>query len=360
MKVLAIDDNADDRQRLESSLEGKRGVQCRVIPPPTVLDARELARYRPDIAVIDYQLSERETGREPATFKGSTLAAALREKLPDVPIVLTTRQRMLSTGSFASARDLSGAFDELIVKETIHANSIQFVTTLAGLAKGFRLLRGAHPRNWRSLQALLKSSDLEEEELLKADPPQELLSGQSWRVPEVAKWIRKVLLQYPGIVYDSLHASVALGLSRDAFLRPSVQAFFKQAIYRGVFARDESHFWKTRLLTRARALLRESGSPDASYTDFAKAWRRTRRVDLPQAVCNTSGKLPADSVCFVLREPVLQRYSLPYRPDTRPVVMDEARVSFRAIRNENGYDERLFPQDARSLLDAIQRGDDQL
>jgi CheY-like chemotaxis protein len=360
VKVLAIDDNADDRQRLENSLLGKRGVQCRVIPPPAVLDARELAKYRPDVAVIDYQLTERETGREPATFKGSTLAAALREKLPGVPIVLTTRQRMLGTGGFASARDLSDAFDELIVKEDIHANSVQFVTTLGGLAKGFKLLREAHPRNRKSLQGLLRSSDLEREELLRADPPQELLSDGSWRVPEVARWIREVLLKYPGIIYDSLHASVALGLECDSFLRPSVQTFFKTAIYKGVFAGSGPHFWKTRMLTRARALLRESGLPDAPFTDFAKAWRRARRVDLPQAICNNSGKSPADSVCFVLRESVLRRYSLPYRPDTRPVVMDEARVSFKAIRTDNRYDERLFPQDARALLNTIQEGKDRL
>jgi hypothetical protein len=196
--------------------------------------------------------------------------------------------------------------------------------------------------------------------LWKADPPPEILSEDTWRVPEIARWIRGVLLHYPGILYDSLHASVALGLSRESLLRPSLLAFFRTARYTGVFAQKDSHFWKTRFLTKARALLRDVGLQDAPFTDFAKGWRRKRRISLPQAVCNTSGESPADSVCYVLREPVLRRYSLPYRPDPRPAVMDEARVSFKAIRTDNRYDERLFPPDSQQLLDAIQRGEDQL
>jgi hypothetical protein len=313
-------------------------------------------KYRPDVAIIDYQLTERETGREPATFKGSTLAAALREKLPDIPIVLTTRQSVLATGHAASARDLRGAFDELIIKESIQADSDHFASTLIHLAKGFRQLQKSHPRNWKTLQSLLKANDLEREELWRADPPTGVLSNTSWRIAEVARWMRETILQYPGILYDSLHASVALGLSREAFLRPSVQAFFKPARYVGVFAQADGHFWKARLLTKARALMQEASLQEAPFTDFAKAWRRKRRAELSQAVCNTSGEAPADSVCYILRQPVLRRYSLPYRPDTRPAVMDEARVSFQAIRTDNRYDERLFPPDARQLLDAIQRG----
>jgi len=357
VRVLVVDDSPDDRARLSRILKGKRGLRLQVVPPPSILDARDLAGWHPDVAVIDYQLTEREHGREPATFKGSTLAAALREKLPEIPIVLITRQYMVSTGRFAAARDLQGAFDELVMKEAIYKDSDEFAATLIHLAKGFRTLRSCRPRNWKSLQAVLKADDLEQQELLRADPPPEVLAGHTWRVSEVARWILDTVLRYPGIIYDSLHAAVALGLSRESFLKPSVQAFFKTALFRGVFAPSDPHFWKTRMLTKARALLRETHMPDAAFTDFAKAWRRRHGTVLAPAVCNTSEGTPADSVCYILREPVLRRFSLPYHPDTRPLVMDEARVSFKAIRKDNRYDERLFPPDARPLLDAIQRGD---
>ena len=335
------------------------GLRLQACPPPAVLDARELLHYHPDVAMIDYQLTEREPGREPATFKGSTLAAALREKMPGIPIVLMTRQHMVSVGRIAQARDLEGAFDELVIKEDIYANSDKFASTLVRLAKGFRTLNRCRPRTLKALRAVLGADDLEWEELLSADPPPEVLAGHSWRLPEVARWVRGTVLSYPGIIYGSLHAAVALGLSRDSFLKPSVQALFKRALYRGVFAPDDAHFWRTRLLTKARALMRDANMPDASFSsDFGKAWRKIRRSSLSLATCNTSGEMPADSVCYVLNEPVLKRLSLPYRPDTRPLVMDEARVSFKAIETENCYDERLFPPDTRPLLTAIQRGDD--
>jgi CheY-like chemotaxis protein len=357
LRVLAIDDNPDDRARLQEALKDQSGLRVDIQPPPSTLDARALASGRPDIAIIDYQLTEREPGREPATFKGSTLAAALREKAPEIPIVLTTRQQMMTGGRIAPARDLLGAFDELVVKETIYRQPDEFVATLVRLARGFRRLRDCRNRNWAALLQTLGADTVEEDELLRADPPTELLE-KGWRVSEAARWIRGTVLAYPGILYDSLHAAVALGLSHESFLKPSVQAFFKTAKYRGVFTPPGPYFWKTRLLSRARGELREADQSDAPLTDFAGAWRKRHRSRLELAVCNTSRTTPADYVCYVLREPVKRGFSLPYHPDTRPAVMDEARVSFKAIRSDNRYDERLFPPDARNLLDSIQKGDD--
>lgn len=356
LRVLAVDDNAGDRARLREALGQDGRLKLDIRFPPSVLDARSLANPKPDIAIIDYQLTEREAGRDPATFKGSTLAAALREKVPEIPIVLTTRQQVVAAGRIAAARDLRGAFDELVVKETLYRQNEEFADTLVRLARGFRKLSECRTRNWNALLKVLSADSVESDELLRADPPTD---EKGWRVPEAAGWIRGTLLAYPGIIYDSLHAAVALGLDPASFLKPSIQAFFKPAAYRGVFAPSEPHFWKTRLLDRTRRLMREAHQPDAPFTEFAKAWRKKRRSALGLAVCNTSKTMPADAVCYVLRQPVKRSFSLPYHPDTRPSVMDEARVSFAAIRSDNRYDERFFPPDARTLLESIQRGDEQ-
>jgi CheY-like chemotaxis protein len=357
LKVLAVDDNPEDRARLQEALKGQSGLRLDIQPPPSTLDARALANGKPDIAIIDYQLTEREPGREPATFKGSTLAAALREKAPEIPIVLTTRQQMQTGGRIAPARDLLGAFDELVIKETLYRQPDEFAATLVQLARGFRRLRECRNRNWTALLQTLGADEVEGDELLRADPPAELLE-KGWRVSEAARWIRGTVIAHPGVLYDSLHAAVALGLSRESFLKPSVQAFFRTAKYRGVFTPPEPYFWKTRLLSRARGLMRDAQLREAPLAEFAGAWRKKRRSTLALAVCNTSHTTPADSVCYVLREPVKRGFSLPYHPDTRPAIMDEARISFKAIRSDNRYDERLFPSDARNLLDSIQKGDD--
>jgi hypothetical protein len=56
----------------------------------------------------------------------------------------------------------------------------------------------------------------------------------------------------------------------------------------------------------------------------------------------------------VLRKPVKREFSLPYHPDSRPAVMDEARVSYKAIRESNDVFEEFFDEQHRQLVRKIQ------
>ncbi|MCL4553096.1 MAG: hypothetical protein M1305_06055, partial [Candidatus Marsarchaeota archaeon] len=56
-----------------------------------------------------------------------------------------------------------------------------------------------------------------------------------------------------------------------------------------------------------------------------------------------------------LQRPVMRQYSLPIIPDNRPSVMDTARVSFKAVL-ENDFDERWVREDARRSLKRIRKG----
>ena len=49
------------------------------------------------------------------------------------------------------------------------------------------------------------------------------------------------------------------------------------------------------------------------------------------------------------------KYSLSYKPDSRPPVMDEARVSFEAIRTSNEVNDELFDPLGKELLPEIRR-----
>jgi len=358
VNAVFIDDSAEDRLRLNRALSGVRYIKLQPLPPPALHDVAQLVEDGPDAVLIDYQLSGHEAGRQAATYKGSTLAAALREKLAETPILLLTRRSLFAKGRVAAARDVLGAFDDLYVKEEIYDDPEQFARDLSTLVSGYQILGENQDKNWTALRDSLGAGTEEDELLLSADPPQDVLIDKAWRVSEVARWIRKTIIAYPGVLYDPLHASVALGVTKSSFLLPSVQAFLKKALYRGAFAPTEPHFWKRRLLLRAQGLLKKAGMGDAALADFAGAWRKVRRRSLEQAVCNTSRERPAEAVCYVLAEPVMRRHSLPYHPDSRPAVMDEARVSFKAIRTSNQYDERLFPADARKLLHMIQKSSD--
>lgn len=68
-----------------------------------------------------------------------------------------------------------------------------------------------------------------------------------------------------------------------------------------------------------------------------------------------TGTTPADTVCYVLGIPIRIENSLPYRPDDRPAIMDEARISFRAIRESNCFDERYLDPADRLLVGEIQK-----
>jgi hypothetical protein len=67
---------------------------------------------------------------------------------------------------------------------------------------------------------------------------------------------------------------------------------------------------------------------------------------LAPAICVYDGTPVADWVCYILKKPVKQRNSIPYYPDSRPPVMDQARVSFKAIQESNEFDESLVDSDS--------------
>ena len=126
-------------------------------------------------------------------------------------------------------------------------------------------------------------------------------------------------------------------------------------MYAGPFAPPEGRWWRNRLITAALSLWDRDTLGEASLSRFREKWNSSKKSRVRAARCVHSGEEPADCVCFVLRKPVMRKYSLPYRPDNRPAVMEEARVSFKAIQETNDYDERLFAPDARPLVREIQR-----
>src|SRR2546426_3855549 len=117
MRVVFIDDTLQDRDAFVEALRRERDLRVESLAPPpepnmsAIVDAGTV-----DAFILDYQLSAHEAGRSVASYKGSTLAAALREKSPKTPILLVTRRKIFSIGGAAAARDVSSAFDDLYIK----------------------------------------------------------------------------------------------------------------------------------------------------------------------------------------------------------------------------------------------------
>lgn len=88
---------------------------------------------------------------------------------------------------------------------------------------------------------------------------------------------------------------------------------------------------------------------------FPMAWERVKKTTIEKAKCVFSGEAPAEWVCYILRQPVMIKYSLSYKPDTRPAVMDEARVSYEAVRTSNDFDDKLVDPLGRELISGIRK-----
>lgn len=347
VRILYIDDVKNDLSKFAAELATSEIRVVTKSPTDNPLEIQSSLRSKPDLCLLDYDLAKAQI-----EYKGTMLARVLREGLPGVPLVLFTRKSLVNAPQLDEFADV---FDESIYKSDLESRRKQTRSKIVSLAKGFRKLRRTKSKDWSSLLGLLKADEHDADLLLRAAPPiSQGADGAEWTVSHAATWIRKTVLHYPGILYDDLHASAALGVSLKSFHKRGVQSLLKPARYKGLFSDQERRWWRGRLFFIAKQLGAEADLHGPVALTFAQAYQRVKRIKLSPSVCNTSRKSPADCLCFVLRTPVMREFSLPYYPDKRPSVMDEARVSFRAIRESNIVKEELFDQQHRAIVEELQ------
>lgn len=357
LRVCYVDDDPNDRKRFAERLSGGKMI-VHPAPPPGQLSIEAIIRTKPDILLIDYELTKPETGRSAVSYQGGTLASRIRESFPDHPVVLLTRESLLAKREYRQIRDFMQIFDDVVYKGNIEKEPGVARSLLISLAEGFARLRGTKAKSWKSLIRLLEAPPEAEDALRKAGAP--LRGGAhsptaKWRVQEAARWIRGVVLAYPGILYDTLHAATALGIGVQSFGVPNVRKLFAPAQYRGPFEPQEGRWWRVRIYDIAQRVIAAAKLSGPANAVFADAYGKRARSRLKPARCVFSNTVPADWVCYVLQKPVKRQYSLPYHPDDRPAVMDEARVSFKAIREDDRVLDELFDEQAQKLLKEIRK-----
>ena len=275
--VVYLDDVASDREDYKRLLEEDGRISVKVEIPGEFIKPEIVTSHNPSLAIIDYRLDTKQRSGPSATYKGTSYAAAVREYKANLPIVLLSRGSILRQRRYKSLlRDIIGAYDELILKDHIIEDAKGVVSKLISLIEGFQRLSRTRDRDWQSLLRALDAKKDESVDLIRANPPQEA----KWRVPETARWIRSVILGYPGILYDSLHAATILGIQEKAFLSASVQEAFARSRYSGVFAGDSRRWWKRRLLLIASIIMDEAGMLGNPATQFAKAWKKLNKKTL--------------------------------------------------------------------------------
>jgi len=182
-----------------------------------------------------------------------------------------------------------------------------------------------------------------------ADRPN--LNETSWKVLEISSWIRNIVINFPGILYNELYAATYLGISLRAFLE--IREYFKSAQYSGIFRPYQCFYWKSILRSMALELMTSFDIFFPVNVGFRIAWSKKYNHDLEASKCIYSGDDGADRVCYILNQPVKTKYSFAYNIDNRPAVMDEARVSWQAIRTTNDVNEEFLGSIAREMLPQI-------
>lgn len=349
--VVLIEDQ--DRSSLQAVLEqaGKGDLSVTAVPPPSDFDLTAILQTPADLFLVDYELDTVQEDDTIANYRGTTLAAHIREAKPEFPIVLLTRSDLPIWESQKRTIEAIRVYDDILFKtEDISLRLEETYDELVALADGYFTLREQRDRSLLGLLDLLKTDDEGSILAIDAMPPQD-----NWQAIEASYWIRKVLLNFPGVLYDSIHAAVSVGMSEQSFRQSSVQSLFRDATYQGPFAGRTQYWWKHSLLNIVNNLVSHDGNAFGMRQQFLIDASRITSVQLEPSKDAQSGTDYADTVCYLMGTPIRIETSLPYKPDNRPIVMDEARVSFRAIRETNDVDENYLDAASRMMLDEIRQ-----
>lgn len=358
VNVVYIDDVSEELKKYEAKFTtdpratGKFTLKT-FNSPKLPADYDSINEADPELLLVDFNLDIPDERDQVIGISGVTLGTELRQKFREVPIVLFTRKSVFNIQDFIKIKETLSSIDKIVYKQEIFKIDSTILDDLHKLATGYRALRNQTNRSWSDLLKLLGASQSDSELLEQSNPP--VIHRQRWTAASVASWIRDIVLRYPGILYSPVYTATFLGISEDSFLSEGVQNAFTSAKYKGIFAPPEGRWWKSKLQSVAYSMMNKKEKELPLRYGFPAAWERSKGTSVNTANCIFSGEFPADWVCYILEEPVMIKYSLSYSVDIRPAVMDEARVSFEAIRTSNNFDEKLVDPLGRELIADIRR-----
>lgn len=221
----------------------------------------------PDMFWVDFKLNEfrsPEDGRYPYT--GEALVGRILDyfKHEERPIYLVSKV----------LDDESSNVDDEFFELKIPRKNLTIEYTRESLirdALDYRVIRSI--KNRRSVDSifdLLAAPDFTREQLKEALPEQfqkglgnPPRKGRSSRPSErhgnailFARWIRRILFKYPGVLYDDIYAATYLGMTPKAFDKrigdlSKKNTAIARAEYSGVFARQSNRRWWKQALADA-------------------------------------------------------------------------------------------------------------
>jgi CheY-like chemotaxis protein len=345
IRALAVDDNFEHRKSFERL--NNEHLVCKSIPPPAPNSFSEeilqpVANGDFDVVLLDFRLDEvSDIGNGPASYRGGTPAAAIKEKSSKMPVVLVTsseNQRI----HIENNPHIGSLFDYSIPKSSISKSEerSKAVADIVDIGEGFHRIHevlNSRPGSAVLPELLTSVLALQDDEL---ETVLDCLGGIPLEsTAEVADWLLKEFLKYSGPLLEEDEARARLGLTKESFLDPAVQQWLAASRYEGVFSTIYRRWWEGRLLGQLR-----EASENANVDVAGKSHERVEAVrhacpdgELTADVCSFCESGLIQRSCSICHETVDATHNLTARVDPRPAWALPAIVCFRCI--QTGRDE---------------------
>jgi hypothetical protein len=220
-------------------LGGDKGIAA-------ILDELDRERRKgsgPHLIVIDQILQL--TNADAYLQRGSSLAAAIRDKDPAVPLVGVTGAELADVGELQKQQ-----FIEFFVRDNIATGAN--IPDLYAIADGYGALVAFHATSLASstlaqdICKLFKCPPADHELFTSIIPGVYKSAWDNGTRHTFARWVWHNLLGRPGLTYDELEAATLLGLKVEGFAK--LRKRLRACEYKGIFASASRARWWVSLL----------------------------------------------------------------------------------------------------------------
>ena len=174
--VFYIDDKQLELDKIKQNFstnifaKANFALKC-VLSPKSQKDFENLFSVKSDIILVDLDLSKPDAYNKKSPFSGLTLATEIRQRNPDIPIVLFTRKNVFSDEHYSKVESKIPSW----VDATIYKNELfkddEKLSFVIDLANGFEKLRECKIKNYDALIKVLNVPEKDFDSIKLSDPP---------------------------------------------------------------------------------------------------------------------------------------------------------------------------------------------
>jgi CheY-like chemotaxis protein len=305
------------------------------------------------ILLLDYRLEDHPESEEPVNYRGGTVAGYVRDKEPDLPIVLFTSEDKLH--KFVERRaGMEDVFDWTLIKSDVISSedgAARAGAQLADLARGWTRAKGwpdDQEGMWERMAQLMEAPDQDMALFrdVEAAPPRGDVAGH------VTHWLLRAL-SLPGPLIDEAATRVTLGLSEESFAKAEVSAWIEDCGYTGALAAFGPRWWAHRVREHLSEL--SDGTRPLDASDRAASVARELGIALDPEFCSWCGGERTLRACAVCNRATDAAHALRPLGEPLPAWADALVICYRCVADGSAAEWR-FPPRSHDVVDGLTEG----